>query len=140
MAKQKITREIAIRTIASMVRDSANPVSWIKIACEIDTKYIVRKNGWKLVRNALWELRDGNVIDRTDDVFREEYVVSKAIKHEPSIELIEERLELLGSDHPLVDQIEERISEFEFADGYCDHEELMQMNNQITNAIKELNR
>ena len=52
--------------------------------------------------------------------------------------IIEERLELLGFDHPLVDQIEERISEF--ADGYCDHEELMQMNNQITNAIKKLKR
>ena len=63
MPKQKITREIAIRTISSMIRDSANPVSWTKIACEIDTKYIVRKNGWGLVRNALWELRDANVID-----------------------------------------------------------------------------
>jgi hypothetical protein len=80
MAKQKITREIAIRTIASMVRDSADPISWEQIRDEINSKYIVRKNGWGLVRNALWELRDGNVIDRTDDLWVEEYVVSKAIK------------------------------------------------------------
>ena len=58
-----------------------------------------------------------------------------------TINKIEERLELLGLDHPLVDQIEERISEiFEFEDGCCDHEELMQMNNEITNAIKKLKR
>ena len=57
-----------------------------------------------------------------------------------TIEFIEDRLELLGSDHPLVDEIENRISEFEFADGYCDQEDLIEMNKQITNAVNELDR
>ncbi len=83
---------------------------------------------------------DGDMDEPYDNDMAIAEVTVNVIKH-LSVEFIEERLELLGLDHPLVDQIEERISEiFEFEDGYCDHEELMQMNNQITNAIKKLKR
>lgn len=78
MAKQKITREIAIRTIANQVRNAQYaPISWTQIRDDIDAKYIVCKNGWMLVRNALQDLKDADVIDRIDDVHVEEYVLSE---------------------------------------------------------------
>tara|TARA_R110000737_G_scaffold230195_1_gene243718 strand:+ start:174 stop:428 length:255 start_codon:yes stop_codon:yes gene_type:complete len=78
MAKQKITRELAILSIANQVRNARAPISWTQIRDEIYAKYIVRKNGWMLVRNALQELKDADVIDRVDDVHDqfEEYVLS----------------------------------------------------------------
>ena len=77
MAKQKITRELAIVSIANQVRKAAAPVSWTQIVDEIDSKYIVRKNGWMVVRNALQELKDADVIDRVNDVHVEDYVLSE---------------------------------------------------------------
>ena len=52
----------------------------------------------------------------------------------------EDRLEVLGLDHPLVDQIEDRIYDPIYKKIPFDQEELIEMSNEITKAIKELNR
>lgn len=53
-----------------------------------------------------------------------------------TIEFIKDKLELLGYDHPLVDQIEEEILQEED----LDQEDLIEMSDRIDVAIKELNR
>ena len=102
-----------------------------------DSKADARASLDEYIRDVNDAYEDGYMDEPYENDMAIAEVTVNVIKH-MSVELIEERLELLGFDHPLVDQIEERISEF--ADGYCDHEELMQMNNQITNAIKKLKR
>ena len=54
-----------------------------------------------------------------------------------TIEFIKDKLELLGYDHPLVDQIEEELYEEEEDLG---QEDLIEMSHRIDVAIKELNR
>ena len=64
-----------------------------------------------------------------------------------TIEFIKDKLELLGYDHPLVDQIEEEIYELDsngngliLQEEDLNQEDLIEMSNRIDVAIKELNR
>ena len=71
--KKKITRELAIEFISSQVNSENHPISWHKLVIRIDHEYKVRKNGWMLVRSALQELVNANLIERVDSIFKEEY-------------------------------------------------------------------
>lgn len=73
MEKKNITRELAIEFIASQVKSENHPISWDKLVIRIDHEYNVRKNGWILVRSALQELLNADLIQRVDSIFKEEY-------------------------------------------------------------------
>tara|TARA_R110000765_G_scaffold20037_3_gene52270 strand:+ start:7811 stop:8224 length:414 start_codon:yes stop_codon:yes gene_type:complete len=84
---------------------------------------------------------DGDMDEPYDNDMAIAEVTVNVIKHKHlSVEFIEDQLEVLGLDHPLVDQIEDRIYDSFYKKIPFDQQELSFMSNEITNAIKELNQ
>lgn len=106
-----------------------------------DSKADARASLDEYIRDVNDAYEDGYMDEPYENDMAIAEVTVNVIKHKHlSVEFIEDQLEVLGLDHPLVDQIEDRIYDSFYKKIPFDQQELSFMSNEITNAIKELNQ